>query len=84
MLLLQVQNRPTRLSLLLLLLPNIQQLGPGLEKVTQIKDMLYNGNFHIDKDLVEAKSLATVAYIVLSEAWKIATENAEITKSKHP
>ena len=65
-------------------LPNIQQLGPGLEKVTQIKDMLYSGNFKVNKDYVEAKSLATVAYIVLSEAWKIATENAEITKSKHP
>ena len=65
-------------------LPNIAELGPGLEKVTEIKDMLYSGNFHIDKDYVEAKSLATVAYIVLSEAWKIATENAEITKSKHP
>jgi L-aspartate oxidase len=65
-------------------LPNISELGPGLEKVTEIKDMLYNGNYNIDKDYVEAKSLATVAYIVLSEAWKIATENAEITKSKHP
>ena len=41
-------------------------------------------DYNIDKDFVEAKSLATVAYIVLTEAWKIATENAEITKSKHP
>ena len=64
-------------------LPNISELGPGLDKVTEIKDMLYNGNYHIDKDYVEAKSLATVAYIVLTEAWKIATENAEIIRQKH-
>ena len=63
-------------------LPNISELGPGLEKVTEIKDMLYNGNFKIDKDYVEAKSLATVAYIVLSEAWKIATQNAEMIRKK--
>ncbi|MBQ8121223.1 MAG: FAD-binding protein [Ruminococcus sp.] len=65
-------------------LPNIQELGPGLDKVTEIKDMLYSGNYNIDKDFVEAKSLATVAYIVLTEAWKIATENAEIIRRKNP
>jgi L-aspartate oxidase len=63
-------------------LPNVKELGPGLEKVTQIKDMLYSGNYKIDKDYVEAKSLATVAYIVLSEAWKIATQNAEMIRKK--
>ena len=62
----------------------IQEVRVPVEKVTEIKDMLYSGNFKVNKDYVEAKSLATVAYIVLSEAWKIATENAEITKSKHP
>ena len=65
-------------------MPNISELGPGLEKVTEIKDLLYSGNYRIDKDYVEAKSLATVAYIVLSEAWKIATENAELTGKKNP
>ena len=63
-------------------LPNIKELGPGLEKVTQIKDMLYKEDYRLDKDLVEARSLATVAYIVLTEAFKIATENAEMNIGK--
>ena len=63
-------------------LPNVKELGPGLEKVTQIKDMLYKEDYRLDKDLVEARSLATVAYIVLTEAFKIATENAEMNIGK--
>ncbi|MBQ1903885.1 MAG: FAD-binding protein, partial [Ruminococcus sp.] len=63
-------------------LPNIKELEPGLEKVTQIKDMLYKEDYRLDKDLVEARSLATVAYIVLTEAFKIATENAEMNIGK--
>ncbi len=63
-------------------LPNVKELGPGLEKVTQIKNMLYKEDYRLDKDLVEARSLATVAYIVLTEAFKIATENAEMNIGK--
>ena len=45
---------------------------------------VYGCDINIDKDYVEAKSLATVAYIVLGEAWKIATENAELIRKKNP
>lgn len=60
-------------------IPEIKELAPGFEKIKEIKDLLENGNFKIDRDYVEAKSLATVAYIVLEEALKIASDNAEIT-----
>lgn len=63
-------------------LPNIRELAPGLDRVKEIKGTLCNGNFKPDKDLIEARSLATVAYLVLTEAWKIATENAEIIRNK--
>jgi L-aspartate oxidase len=62
-------------------MPNVAELENGFKRVSEIKDMLYNGNYKVDKDYVEAKSLATVAYIVLSEACEIASGNAEITDS---
>ncbi len=61
-------------------LPDVSQLKTGLEKVTQIRNDLINGNYKIDRDYVEARSLATVAFIVLTEACEIASGNAEITK----
>lgn len=48
--------------------PDEKALAPDLKRVKELKDFLYNGNFKIDRDYVEAKSLATVAYIVLSDA----------------
>ena len=33
----------------------------------EIKRMLTNGNFIVNDDYVEAKSLATVAYLILKE-----------------
>lgn len=61
-------------------MPNVKELHAGLERVTEIRNGLLNGGYRIDRDFVEAKSLATVAYIVLSEAWEIASGNVEITK----
>ena len=49
-------------------IPNEDELEPGLKKVSELKDFLYNGHFKEDRDYVEAKSLATVAYIVLTDA----------------
>ena len=60
-------------------MPDIPALFAGYERIIEIKKILDTGRFKIDKDYVEAKSLATVAYIVLGEAYKIASENAEIT-----
>ena len=48
--------------------PDEKALAHDLKRVKELKDFLYNGNFKIDRDYVEAKSLATVAYIVLSDA----------------
>lgn len=62
-------------------LPDVSELSAGLEKVSQIRNDLINGNYKIDRDYVEARSLATVAFIVLTEACEIASGNAEITKN---
>lgn len=62
-------------------MPNVKELRSGFERVSEIKDFLTNGNFKIDRDYVEARSIATVAYIVLGEACEIASGNAEITKN---
>ena len=63
-------------------MPNVKEIPGGLERVTEIKEMLEKGDFIKNQNYVETKSLATVAYIVLTEANKIVSENAEIvTKS---
>ncbi len=48
-------------------IPDKQQALAGFERVCEIKKMLETGNYIIDRDFVEAKSLATVAYIILKE-----------------
>ena len=40
--------------------------------------MLVKGDFKLDRDYIEARSLATVAYIVLTEAVEIAFENVPL------
>ncbi len=59
-------------------MPNVKEISLSLERVTEIKEMLEKGNFEKNQNYVEAKSLATVAYIVLTEANKIVSENAEL------
>lgn len=63
-------------------IPRVDKLKSGLERIKEIKSILDNGNYKIDRDYVEARSLSTVAFIVLSEAYKIASENAELTHEK--
>jgi L-aspartate oxidase len=48
-------------------IPDKQAAVEGFEQVCEIKNTLEKGNYIIDRDYVEAKSLATVAYIVLKE-----------------
>lgn len=62
-------------------MPDVKSLFGGYERVKEIKELLDKGNFRVDKDYVEARSLATVAYIILREAKAIASENAEITRN---
>lgn len=53
-------------------LPDIGSLQDSLTRVAHIREMLVKGNYKLDRDYVEARSLATVAYIVLTEAVEIA------------
>ena len=48
-------------------IPDSKAAVKGFERVKEIKDILTSGNFIINADFVEAKSLATVAYIILKE-----------------
>ena len=64
-------------------IPDVDNIFAGFERIKEIKKLLDNGYYHIDRDYVEAKSLATVAYIVLQEASKIASENAELTSEEN-
>ena len=59
-------------------LPDIGSLQDSLTRVAQIREMLVKGNYKIDRDYVEARSLATVAYIVLTEAVTIAFESVPL------
>ena len=47
--------------------PNYEEAAKGLVRVAEIKEMLDNGNYALTPDYIEAKSLATVAYIILGE-----------------
>lgn len=48
-------------------IPNMQDAVSGFERISEIKRMLDEGNFIIDHNYVEAKSLVTVAYLILKE-----------------
>lgn len=48
-------------------IPDMQEALKGFERISEIKRMLEDGNFKIDHNYVEAKSLATVAYLILKE-----------------
>ncbi|HHX57184.1 MAG TPA: L-aspartate oxidase, partial [Clostridiales bacterium] len=39
----------------------------GYERVLEIKRMLTTGNYIVNDDFIEAKSLATIAYLILKE-----------------
>ena len=61
-------------------MPNIEELFKGYDRVKEIKEFLENNSFYVDRDYVEAKSIATCAYIILDEARRIASENEELPK----
>lgn len=48
-------------------IPNMQEALAGFERISEIKRMLEDGDFVVDHNYVEAKSLATVAYLILKE-----------------
>ncbi len=48
-------------------IPNMQGAVAGFERIAEIKRMLDENDYIIDHNYVEAKSLATVAYLILKE-----------------
>ena len=48
-------------------IPDRKAAVEGFERVKEIKNILTHGNFIVNADFVEAKSLATVAYLILKE-----------------
>jgi L-aspartate oxidase len=48
-------------------IPNMQEAVAGFERISEIKHMLEAGGYAVDSNYVEAKSLATVAYLILKE-----------------
>lgn len=59
-------------------MPDIPALAAGYERIVEIKHLLDHGTFKLDRDYVEARSLATVAFIVLGEAYQIAFGSVDI------
>lgn len=47
--------------------PNYEEAAKNFVRVKEIKEMLDGGKFALTPDYIEAKSLATIAYIVLGE-----------------
>jgi L-aspartate oxidase len=48
-------------------IPDMKEVKASLPEITQIKEDLENGNYTVDANYAEAKSLATVAYLILRE-----------------
>lgn len=48
-------------------IPDKKSAVEGFERIKEIRSMLLNGKYKINSDYVEAKSLATVAYLILKE-----------------
>lgn len=48
-------------------IPNHDEAAIGFKEICKIKDMLYQGNYAITPDYIEARSLATIAYLILKE-----------------
>ncbi|MBR6101441.1 MAG: FAD-binding protein [Ruminococcus sp.] len=59
-------------------MPDIPALATGYERIVEIKQQLDIGRYKLDRDYVEARSLATVAFIVLGEAYQIAFGSVDI------
>lgn len=48
-------------------IPNKEKLKENFPEIIKIKEMLENGNWLVDSNYIIAKSLATIAYIILKE-----------------
>ena len=50
--------------------PDYDETEKGLKRIKEIKDDLENGGYEINADHTETRSLAVVAFIILSEIWE--------------
>lgn len=50
--------------------PDYDETEKGLKRIKDIKDDLENGGYEINADHTETRSLAVVAFIILSEIWE--------------
>lgn len=48
-------------------IPNKKSAVEGFERIKELKKLLFEGNYIINSDYIEAKSLVTVAYLILKE-----------------
>ena len=48
-------------------IPDKKSLPANFERVKELRDMLLSKEYLVNSDYIEAKSLATVAYIILKE-----------------
>ena len=48
-------------------IPKPEAVADGLKRINEIRDNILNGGYTVNQDFVEARSLATVASIVLKE-----------------
>jgi L-aspartate oxidase len=48
-------------------IPDKKSAVEGFERIKELKKLLSTGNYVVNSDYVEAKSLVTVAYIILKE-----------------
>lgn len=48
-------------------IPNKKAIVDGFERIVHLRNLLLNGDYKLDVNYIEAKSLATVAYLILKE-----------------
>ena len=48
-------------------IPDVHAAADGFRRIEEIRNNLLSGGYYVDSDFVEAKSLVTVAYIILKE-----------------
>ncbi len=47
--------------------PDLEEAKKGYKRICELLEQIENGNYKITRDLVEARSLATIAYLILKE-----------------
>ncbi|WMJ24134.1 L-aspartate oxidase [Paludicola sp. MB14-C6] len=47
--------------------PNLEEAKKGFQRIGELLNQIESGNFLVNRDFVEARSLATVAYLILKE-----------------